>query len=74
MDGIQTSIEVLKSERNKILSQLEAVDNAIKALGGAATKGGKSGKKRKKLSPEARKKLSDAAKKRWANQKRAAKS
>ena len=73
MDGIQSSIDSLKATKNKLQGQIDSIDRALKNLVSHVT-GGKTGKKRKALSPEARKKLSEAAKKRWANQKKAAKS
>ena len=65
MEAIESKIDFLKAAKAKLQGQMDSIDSALKRLGGA-TKGGKSGKKRKKLSPEARKKLSEAAKRRWA--------
>ena len=54
----------LKNERSKLQKQLDALDSAIKILGGKNSVG--RGKKKRRLSASARARIARAQKARWA--------
>ena len=63
--SVARALRDLKAEEARLTKELEQLRKRIASLGGAASGGGKGGKKRQ-LSPAARAAISRAAKKRWA--------
>ena len=67
-------VELLHAEKKVLEHRLKAVSEAIRALGGTATrKIGKVARKGRKMSAATRAKIAKAAKARWAKIKRAKK-
>jgi hypothetical protein len=64
-------LKALRDKRNELQRQLDAVDAAIKILGGGVAGNPKNGKSKHKMSAASRRKMSLAAKKRWAEKKKA---
>ena len=71
---LQSIVEQLKSERDRINQAIAALEGVRTPVGRAARTARKGHARRRRLSAEARRRISEAQKKRWAHQRKQKKS